>query len=211
MKPLSWLDISQLPFRAVPIRESALYLLSPATWIKSWSTARRSPLVNPLRRANPHLGIISPAARELPSYAPPQRRLHSNHYGNPQAVPPLPIPQHKSSKHGGEPRSYGLAPRLGFGDAAGGAGGIMKCHRCNGLMYRMELRDTRGFDRLTAFVCIICGEILDSTIAVNRGRDMSMEQRFPKRAPRRRRFGAKFERFAAGNDRSGYARGAEQF
>jgi hypothetical protein len=76
-------------------------------------------------------------------------------------------------------------------------------------MYTMELRDTRGFDRLSAYVCILCGEMLDSTIALNRGRDMSMEQRFPKRAPRRRRFRPQFDRLAGA--RAGGVRHVEQF
>ncbi|MBZ5496142.1 MAG: hypothetical protein LAP85_07035 [Acidobacteriia bacterium] len=60
----------------------------------------------------------------------------------------------------------------------------MNCHRCNGLMYRMELRDSKGFERLKALVCVICGEIVDPVIAVNRQRDLSLKVRLPKRAAR---------------------------
>jgi hypothetical protein len=62
----------------------------------------------------------------------------------------------------------------------------MKCQRCNGLMYRMELRDNNGFGRLRAFMCVLCGEIVDPVIAVNRTRDLAREQMNLKRAPRRR-------------------------
>jgi hypothetical protein len=62
----------------------------------------------------------------------------------------------------------------------------MKCQRCNGLMYRMELRDSNGFGRLRAFVCVLCGEMVDPVIAFNRTRDLAQEQIIPKRAPRRR-------------------------
>ena len=62
----------------------------------------------------------------------------------------------------------------------------MKCQRCDGLMYRMELRDSNGFGRLRACMCVICGEIVDPVIAINRIRGVELEQVIPKRAPRRR-------------------------
>ena len=67
-------------------------------------------------------------------------------------------------------------------------GGIMNCHRCNGLMYGMELRDSKGWERLRAYVCILCGEIVDPVIAVNRTRNVARETLLPKRAPRRRNY-----------------------
>ncbi len=79
----------------------------------------------------------------------------------------------------------------------------MNCQRCNGLMYRMELRDTKGFNRVTAFVCILCGEITDPLIAVNRTRNLAAELRLPKRAPRRRNYWKKFGRVPLIPDRSG--------
>lgn len=72
----------------------------------------------------------------------------------------------------------------------------MNCHRCNGLMYRMELRDCKGFGRLRAFVCVLCGEIVDPVIAVNRTKDVAREALLPKRAPRRRHFWKSAERMA---------------
>jgi len=62
----------------------------------------------------------------------------------------------------------------------------MKCQRCNGLMYRMELRDSNGFGRLKACICVLCGEIVDPIIAINRTRDVRLEPVIPKHAPRRR-------------------------
>ncbi len=64
----------------------------------------------------------------------------------------------------------------------------MNCNRCNGLMYRMEIKDSKGFGCLRADVCVLCGEMLDPVIAVNRARNTGREFRRPKRAPRRRRF-----------------------
>lgn len=77
----------------------------------------------------------------------------------------------------------------------------MNCQRCKGLMYQMELRDSKGFDRLTALVCIICGEIIDPMIAVNRTRNVAAEMRLPKRAPRRRNYWKKFGEVALMHDR----------
>jgi hypothetical protein len=64
----------------------------------------------------------------------------------------------------------------------------MNCQRCNGLMYRMELKDAKGFSSVRADVCVLCGEMLDPVIAVNRTRNMGRELRRPKRAPRHRRY-----------------------
>jgi hypothetical protein len=44
----------------------------------------------------------------------------------------------------------------------------MHCPRCNGLMYRMELRDTQIQSRASGMVCLLCGEIVDPVIAGNR-------------------------------------------
>ncbi len=73
----------------------------------------------------------------------------------------------------------------------------MNCKRCSGLMYRMELRDSKGFERLVAYVCVLCGEIVDPVIAVNRTRDFRSEIVLPRRAPRRRNFWKKEGRAAA--------------
>ncbi len=78
----------------------------------------------------------------------------------------------------------------------------MNCHRCNGLMYRMELRDSKGFDRLNALVCILCGEITDSVIDVNRTKNFATELRLPKRAPRRRNYWKKLGRLPLIPERS---------
>jgi len=73
----------------------------------------------------------------------------------------------------------------------------MNCKRCNGLMYKMELRDSKGFERLSASVCVICGEMVDPVIAVNRQKDFSAELRLPKRVPRNSKYWKKFKRHGA--------------
>ncbi len=78
----------------------------------------------------------------------------------------------------------------------------MNCKRCNGLMYRMELRDRKGFGRLVAYVCVLCGEIVDPVIAVNRTRDVRSEVVLPRRAPRRRNFWKKAARTTMQHQRS---------
>jgi hypothetical protein len=55
-------------------------------------------------------------------------------------------------------------------------------------MYKMELRDSRGFERLKALVCILCGEIMDSVIAANRKKDMAHEMLLPKSIPRHSKY-----------------------
>ncbi len=72
----------------------------------------------------------------------------------------------------------------------------MNCQRCNGLMYSMELRDSKGFGRLVAYVCVLCGEMVDPVIAINRTRDVRQEMALPRRAPRRRNFWKKQARMA---------------
>lgn len=44
----------------------------------------------------------------------------------------------------------------------------MNCRRCNGLMYRIDLLDKQGRAYITAWVCMMCGEILDPVILRNR-------------------------------------------
>jgi hypothetical protein len=44
----------------------------------------------------------------------------------------------------------------------------MNCARCNGLMYRIDLLDKQGHARIEAWVCLMCGEVLDPVILRNR-------------------------------------------
>ncbi len=47
----------------------------------------------------------------------------------------------------------------------------MNCPRCHGLMVSVMLEDAKGTiakDPVIAFRCVLCGEILDPTIAENR-------------------------------------------
>jgi hypothetical protein len=78
----------------------------------------------------------------------------------------------------------GLARRLG---------GLMNCKRCNGLMYKMDLRDSKGFERLTACVCVICGEMIDPLITVNRQKDMTTEVILPTSVPRHSKYWRKLK------------------
>ena len=78
----------------------------------------------------------------------------------------------------------------------------MNCHRCNGLMYIMELRDSKGFERLKALVCVICGEMVDPVIAINRMKDVATERVLPKRAPRRRNYWKKLGRLGLSPNRA---------
>jgi hypothetical protein len=69
----------------------------------------------------------------------------------------------------------------------------MNCQRCNGLMYQMELRDSKGFERLRASVCVICGEMIDPLIKINRQRAMSADILLPKRIPRHSKYWRKLK------------------
>ena len=47
----------------------------------------------------------------------------------------------------------------------------MRCHRCQGFMYPIDLRDLAsgsGQDRSRGWRCVACGEIIDETILCNR-------------------------------------------
>lgn len=47
----------------------------------------------------------------------------------------------------------------------------VRCGRCRGLMYRIQLRDWgggRGQDGCDALQCVVCGDIIDQVIARNR-------------------------------------------
>ncbi len=44
----------------------------------------------------------------------------------------------------------------------------MRCPRCNGLMYAMEMRDSHAMVRSAGLACILCGDIIDPIIARNR-------------------------------------------
>lgn len=47
----------------------------------------------------------------------------------------------------------------------------MHCRRCNGLMYRVELRDVASWEwRAMAAECLFCSEIVDPVIWRNRNR-----------------------------------------
>ncbi len=69
----------------------------------------------------------------------------------------------------------------------------MNCKRCNGLMYKMELRESNGFERLDACVCLICGEMIDPLITVNRQRDPSSEVLLPTSIPRHSKYWRKLK------------------
>lgn len=44
----------------------------------------------------------------------------------------------------------------------------MRCPRCNGLMYAMEMRDSHAMVRSAGLACILCGDIIDPIITRNR-------------------------------------------
>lgn len=49
----------------------------------------------------------------------------------------------------------------------------VRCGRCCGLLYRIQLRDwggSRGQDGCDALQCIACGDIIDPLIVINRRR-----------------------------------------
>lgn len=49
----------------------------------------------------------------------------------------------------------------------------MICHRCQGLMWPVELRDWGGglgYDCSDAWRCLVCGDIVDPVIEANRRR-----------------------------------------
>ncbi len=48
----------------------------------------------------------------------------------------------------------------------------MHCPRCNGLMYKLELRDSQAQSRAAGMVCLLCGEIIDPVITGNRIRSL---------------------------------------
>jgi hypothetical protein len=69
----------------------------------------------------------------------------------------------------------------------------MNCSRCHGLMYRMELRDNRGFERLKVSMCVLCGEIMDPVIAFNRMRNVAEQVPLPKHVPRHSKYWRKLK------------------
>jgi len=65
----------------------------------------------------------------------------------------------------------------------------MNCQRCQGLMYRMVLRDRRSINELEAMVCLMCGEIVDPGVQLNRAHNLqkrSAQRRYPRLRARRR-------------------------
>jgi hypothetical protein len=58
----------------------------------------------------------------------------------------------------------------------------MICHRCQGLMVEEELRDWgggRGHDCSDSWRCVVCGEVVDPVITINRSevKKVSVESR----------------------------------
>lgn len=65
----------------------------------------------------------------------------------------------------------------------------MNCSRCQGLLCFSELRDEAGVlitEGAPAFRCILCGELIDSVILMNRARTAA-ESKLCRRAVFRRR------------------------
>lgn len=44
----------------------------------------------------------------------------------------------------------------------------MRCPRCHGLMMPIEMKDAVSSESTSGWRCLLCGEVIDSVIAVNR-------------------------------------------
>ncbi len=65
----------------------------------------------------------------------------------------------------------------------------MNCSRCQGLLCFSELRDEAGglvTEGATAFRCILCGELIDSVILMNRARRAARREPYSRAVFRRR-------------------------
>ncbi|WHZ15965.1 MAG: hypothetical protein OJF52_002811 [Nitrospira sp.] len=67
--------------------------------------------------------------------------------------------------------------------------GSMNCHRCNGLMFPVDLRDWEGGlmnHQAAAWRCFACGDIVDQLIRMNRDRPQDDPEERRRRGARHR-------------------------
>lgn len=65
----------------------------------------------------------------------------------------------------------------------------MRCHRCNSLMFPVDLRDWGGGlmnHHAAAWRCFACGDIVDQLIRMNRDRGQDNKEEWRKRGARHR-------------------------
>lgn len=66
----------------------------------------------------------------------------------------------------------------------------MPCHRCQGLMFPLDLLDEAGgpmHEQAAAWRCFACGDVVDAVIAENRVREKLGEFQLPDSHPRPRK------------------------
>lgn len=58
--------------------------------------------------------------------------------------------------------------------------GVMDCFRCQGLMVEIDMSDLSSQYRVSGWRCLLCGEMTDSGIEINRTKNDSPSQHRPR-------------------------------